>query len=300
MTLADNTMICVGRTTFTVSTPTLNVSVENYQEEAGTFDVVIRDISSVSEVSGISVPVWCAKGQGDIHWYEAERQEDGSYKLTVNPVFHSYASGLYKIHVYISTENGLFVNAKQISQLVVATQYYTIMGETTVTVEQMVKFYESSGHTYPSVELGAGGAPSIEEFCRLYYEEAVAEGVRAEVAFCQAMQETGWLQFGGIVQIGQFNFAGIGALDGNAAGNCASFADVRTGIRAQIQHLKAYGSKEDLVNAQVDPRFHLVKRGVAPYVEWLGMKENPEGVGWASAPQYGYSIVSKIRQLKTM
>ena len=281
-----------------VTTPTANVSVTNYDESSGSFDVVITDIESVSGVDGICVPVWCSGDQSDIYWYEADEQIDGNYKVHVDPIFHNYSSGLYKIHIYIGTNNGLFINAKQCSQLVEATRFYTIMGETTVTINQMVNYYNLSGHKYPTTELGIGGAPTIEKFCELYYEEAENEGVRAEVAFAQAMQETGWLQFGGIVQIGQFNFAGIGALDGNSPGNCASFPNVRIGIRAQIQHLKAYASTENLVNEQVDPRFHLVKRGVAPYVEWLGINENPEKVGWASAPNYGFNIVSKIKQLK--
>ena len=83
-------------------------------------------------------------------------------------------------------------------------------------------------------------------------------------------------------------------------GVCASFQDVRTGIRAQIQHLKAYASTESLVNEQVDPRFHLVKRGTAPYVEWLGQKENPAGTGWATESNYGYAITAMIKQLKKM
>ena len=120
------------------------------------------------------------------------------------------------------------------------------------------------------------------------------------MAFAQSMLETGWLRFTGIVKIEQCNFAGIGALDGNATGNCATFPDVRTGIRAQIQHLKAYGCTDALFNSQVDPRFHLVKRGVAPYVEWLGQKENPTGAGWATGENYGINIVNMIRILKSM
>ena len=55
-----------------------------------------------------------------------------------------------------------------------------------------------------------------------------------------------------------------------------------------------------MVNEQVDPRFHLVRRGVAPYVEWLGIKENPQGVGWASEKNYGISVVNYIKTLKSM
>ena len=61
----------------------------------------------------------------------------------------------------------------------------------------------------------------------------------------------------------------------------ATFPDPRTGVRAQIQHLKAYASKEALVNGCVDPRFSLVARGSAQYVEWLGASDNPNGKGWA-------------------
>ena len=196
--------------------------------------------------------------------------------------------------------NGIQDFACKTTKEVIAAQYYMIMGNTTVTLDQMVRYYQASGHSYPSVELGKGGAPTIESFCQMYIEEANAEGVRAEVAYAQAMQETGWLQFGGIVRIDQFNFAGIGALDGNAEGNCATFTSVREGIRAQVQHLKAYGSTEKLNNPQVDPRFHLVKRGVAPYVEWLGINENPDHVGWASAEKYGYHIVDKVKAMKKL
>ena len=171
------------------------------------------------------------------------------------------------------------------------------MGETATTVEQMMRYYESSGNQYPSEALGKGGAPTLRDFCQMYYEEAVAEGVKAEVAFAQAMKESAWLKFGGIVKIEQFNFAGLGALDGNAQGQAASFSDVRTGIRAQIQHLKAYGSAENLKSACVDPRFKYVTRNSAKYVEWLGIKENPAGVGWASDKNYGYTIVDMVKVL---
>lgn len=136
---------------------------------------------------------------------------------------------------------------------------------------------------------------SLETFCDLYIKEAEAEGIRVEVAFCQAMHETGWLQFEGTVAIEQNNFAGLG--DTDSGGKAASFSDVQTGIRAQIQHLKAYANKDPLVNECVDPRFNLVKRGSAQYVERLGQKENPNGYGWATAKDYGYRIVNLMKEL---
>jgi len=298
-TLASGKLKGVGTTTFNVSVPTAPaIEIPFYDDASGMFTVTITGLKAASGISKVQIPVWCAADQNDICWYTADKRGEGTYSVDVDPIYHKYHSGLYKIHVYVETNNGLFEYVGGISQQVSATKYYTIMGESTTTVDQMVEYFKSSNVDYPGLELGVGGAATLEQFCQIYYEEAEAEGVRAEVAFAQAMKETGWLKFGGIVKIGQFNFAGIGALDGNTEGQCASFHDVREGVRAQIQHLKAYGSEEPLENDCVDPRFGKVKRGCAPYVEWLGIKENPDGYGWATAEGYGYSIVEMIKKLK--
>lgn len=173
---------------------------------------------------------------------------------------------------------------------------YSIMGETSVTVQEMVDYFNKSGYSYPSEVLSTGGAESIEIFCQMYSEEADAEGVRAEVAFAQTMKETGFLQYGGDASIEQFNFAGIGTTGGGVPGN--SYPDVRTGIRAQIQHLKAYATADPLLQECVDDRYELVKKGIAPYVQWLGQQENPEGAGWATGENYGYDIVEMIENMK--
>ena len=175
---------------------------------------------------------------------------------------------------------------------------YTIMGETSSTEEQMIKNFQRSGYEYPAEELEKGGAGDLAVFCKIIKEEAEAEGVRAEVLFVQAMKETGWLQFGGDVKITQFNFGGLGATGNGEPGE--TFPDVRTGIRAQVQHLKAYASEEDLVNECVDTRFTYVTRNCAPYVEWLGSQENPNHVGWAASERYGYELVEMIHTLENM
>lgn len=180
-------------------------------------------------------------------------------------------------------------------QETIAEGQYPIMGTSPVTAEQLVSYFKSAGVSYPSEELGEGGADSIETFATMYCEEAAAEGVRPEVAFVQTMKETGWLQFGGDVSVEQFNFAGLGTTGGGVPGN--AYPDVRTGIRAQIQHLKAYASTEPLNQACVDERYEYVLKGCAPYVEWLGQKENPAGTGWATAEKYGDSIVSMIGKM---
>ena len=113
------------------------------------------------------------------------------------------------------------------------------MGKSTVTVDQMVKMYNDSGKKYPSIYKDKG-AKNIKKFCQIVLEESEKEGVRAEVIFAQVCLETGYLSFGGQVSAEQCNFSGLGATDDGAAG--ATFKNVRTGIRAQVQHLKGYAS----------------------------------------------------------
>lgn len=166
-----------------------------------------------------------------------------------------------------------------------------IMGKPQSSVEKMVALYRSTGKQYPSEVLAKGGAPNIEAFCSIVYNQAASEGVRPEVVFSQAMVETGWLQFGGDVKPEQFNFAGIGATGNGNQG--ISFASVKEGILAQVQHLKGYASTDALNNPCVDPRFKYLadKRGSAPYVENLGG-------AWAADVTYGYTIVGIMEKLE--
>lgn len=181
---------------------------------------------------------------------------------------------------------------------VIAEGQYPIMGHTNITAEQMAAYFRQSGETYPAEALSPGGAPDIETFCQIYCEEAEKEGVRSEVAFAQSMKETGWLQYGGDAEITQYNFAGLGTTGNGVPGN--SYSDVREGVRAQIQHLKAYATDEALSSECVDNRYSYVTKGSAPYVEWLGQQENPDGVGWATGKNYGYDIVKMIQEMKKM
>lgn len=164
-----------------------------------------------------------------------------------------------------------------------------IMGEAQATAQQMA-LYCRNKNAEPQIT-----SCSLEELAQMFLEEGKAEGVRGDVAWAQSLHETGYFKFGGIVLPTQNNFAGIGALNGNAKGQAATFPDPRTGVRAQIQHLKAYASKEPLVNVCVDPRFSLVARGCAPWVEWLGATDNPQGRGWAVPGKgYGASVVKLL------
>lgn len=167
-----------------------------------------------------------------------------------------------------------------------------IMGKAKASAQQMALFARSK-NAEPQLP-----ACSLEQLAQFFLEEGEAEGVRGDVAFAQSLHETGFFKYGGIVLPTQNNYAGIGALNGNATGQAATFPDPRTGVRAQIQHLKAYASTEPLVNACVDPRFSLVTRGSAPYVEWLGAADNPNGKGWAvPGSGYGVNVVKLLSQI---
>jgi len=122
----------------------------------------------------------------------------------------------------------------------------------------------------------------------IYREEAAIEGVNYDIAFCQMCLETGFLQFDGDVRPEQNNFGGIGAIGNGVRGD--SFSDRRIGVRAQIQHLKAYATTKPLVQPLVDPRFSLVKRGTAPLLSQLAGQ-------WAEDTNYDKKIMSILRRL---
>lgn len=88
---------------------------------------------------------------------------------------------------------------------------------------------------------------------------------------------------GAAVTLSQNNFCGMVVTSNGVKGN--SFDTPQLGIRAQVQHIKAYTSTDKLLNERIDPRFRYVAGGCAPYVEWLGQKENPQGKGWAAGEE---------------
>ncbi len=127
-----------------------------------------------------------------------------------------------------------------------------------------------------------------QKIARTYVEESLDEGVNHDIAFCQMVLETGFLKYGGSVQKHQNNFCGLGATGAQVAGEY--FPDMQTGVRAHIQHLKAYASKKELNKESVDKRFRYVKRGAAPTIYALSGK-------WASDPLYDEKIEGLLLRL---
>ena len=166
---------------------------------------------------------------------------------------------------------------------------YEIAGSPKATEAQMVKYFLSKVEFPDFYSTHDSEVKTINDFVHIYYQEATAEGIRPEVAFAQMCNETGFLRYTGRVKIEQYNFAGLGAIDRDQSSN--SFSSVREGIRAQIQHLKAYAVKNPTLKYPlVDGRFKYVTKGSAQYVEWLGTNENPNHYGWATTPGYGNAL----------
>lgn len=228
--------------------------------------------------------------QEGVCWYSAAKESGVPIYRLFNP------NEVVGTHLYTLDSNeyktlgGLGWNQENVAWYGLAAEARTpIMGASTATVSQMVSYFESKQVEYPANVYTQYGAASIGDFCDLLVKAANAEGVNAEVLFAQVMLETGNLQFGGQVKANQCNFGGLGATDGGASG--ADFSSygknaVYTGLLAQAQHLKAYASTQPLNEQCVDPRFNLVTRGKAPYVENLG------GGNWATDPNYASKLLN--------
>jgi hypothetical protein len=155
-----------------------------------------------------------------------------------------------------------------------------IMGTGQVSGEKLALFLERNNP-------GAGGdfARSLAAF---YIEEAAAEGVNHDTAFAQMCLETGFLRYGGLVTPDMNNFCGLGALGPGQPGEV--FPNPRTGVRAHIQHLKAYATVEPLNGELVDPRYKWVKFGSSPAIHGLSG-------AWAADKSYGDKISAILRRL---
>lgn len=163
-----------------------------------------------------------------------------------------------------------------------------ITGKAEATMEQMQAYIRGKNINV---------AQSVIEMIPLYLSEGAAENIRGDIAFAQSCLETGNFTYANsAVTLEQNNYCGMGVTKNGEKGN--SFDTPQLGIRAQIQHLKAYANTAKLKQECVDPRFELVSRGCAAYVEYLGIQENPKGKGWASGAGYGEKILKILAAVK--
>ena len=139
-----------------------------------------------------------------------------------------------------------------------------ILGGPMATPEQCVK-YLLKVNPSPNIKVSAN------ELVEYYYEEGTREGVRPDVAFAQALKETGFFRYGGTVSPDQNNYCGLGTTSAQVKG--AYFSSPLLGVRAHIQHLLAYASTKMPAEPVVDPRYDLVRSVYtdSPISTWEGL-----------------------------
>ena len=247
-------------------------SKEPYEITAKAYESLIALMADICKRNGKTKLLWFADKEKTLAYQPAANE----MVITVHRWFASKSCpGTYiysRLGEITAAVNKLLGNGAS-----TAPSGTAIMGDAVLGADQLAAFL-----------LSTNGKPKLNgvdatRLAQLYISEGKAEGVRGDLAFCQSCLETGYWNFGNDVKPEQNNFSGIGATGGGEPG--ASFPDAQIGIRAQIQHLKAYASKEALKNVCVDPRYHLVTKGIAP--TWEGLSGR-----WATDTGYGAKILS--------
>lgn len=132
-----------------------------------------------------------------------------------------------------------------------------------------------------------------EELVSYYYEEATREGVRPDVAFAQALHETGNFSYGGTVTPDQNNYCGLGTTSDYVQGGY--FPSAQIGVRAHIQHLLAYATTRMPSEEIVDPRYSMVRDiyGSMTLPHWVDLNGR-----WAvPGTTYGQRIMNIFQQI---
>lgn len=161
-----------------------------------------------------------------------------------------------------------------------------IMGFPQATQEQCVK-YLLKENPNPKISV------SPKQLVAYYYEEGEREGVRPDVAFVQALKETGFFRYGGTVTPDQNNYCGLGTTSATVKG--AYFSTAQMGVRAHIQHLMAYATTTRPSKPLVDPRYNTVrsKYGIGTITSWVGLNGK-----WAvPGTHYGESILNMFQRV---
>ena len=136
-------------------------------------------------------------------------------------------------------------------------------------------------------------AVSAEEIVSYYYEEGKREGIRPDVAFAQALKETGFFRYGGTVTPDQNNFCGLGTTSATVKG--FYFPNPQIGVRAHIQHLLAYSSTRKPTLPLVDPRYFIVRKACGDRT--LGNWQDLNGRWAVPGNYYGQEILSMFRAM---
>jgi hypothetical protein len=170
-----------------------------------------------------------------------------------------------------------------------------VMGDAWLTPSQLAGWFRSTG-AVPSLAPGT----TIDDVARLFVIEGNAEHVRGDVAFAQAIIETG--SFG--VAAGN-NYSGIGVCDSCTGGY--AFPTPLDGVRAQIQLLRNYAdpdSRARLLANMPSPALYganpekaaslydsFFLKGKAPVWNLMG------NGNWATDPTYAHKVIDLFARM---
>ena len=191
---------------------------------------------------------------------------------------------LKKIELVASSQHG--------HPMIVLRENYSdvpIFGEPVATQDQMINYINKRN---PNPKLNC----TVRDIVHLYYLEADREGIRPDIALCQAIKETGTWAYGGDVVPEQNNFCGLGTTGGGVKG--AFFETPQLGVRAHIQHLLAYTSKRPPKVDIVDPRYDLIRRFRPQIFGQLTKWTDLNGVWAVPGNHYGEDILNLWMQVQ--
>ncbi len=238
--------------------------------------------------------VWSYEGSWAKGEWGSTVLSTGSDTSETTGSFTPAKAGSYTLYVDVVSPDGTRETKSTTVEVGVPTP---ILGSPQVSKAQLVSDLKAGlkarNATFPSDVYSAFGASTVEEFIDKLWAAAVAEGVRPEVVYAQAMVETGYLQFGGVVKIEQCNFCGLGATGKDNPGvDFSSYGSdsVHVGFLAQAQHLRDYAGYAPLSSKTYDPRYRTWLFGRSRSVECLSGT-------WASDTSYGSKIKSIMNKL---
>jgi hypothetical protein len=194
-------------------------------------------------------------------------------------VVYVKALELRDYHISVSWDNSTRTVILRSILAICPGQIDRIMGHGNTSEVQLMMFLKANNEN---------ALTQFPDIPKLYREEATIEGVNYDIAFSQMCVETNYLRFGSDIKPSQNNFGNLGTVGGGTEG--ATFPSARLGVRAHVQHLKAYASLEPLVQEPITPRFGFVPRGIAPLVSQLSGR-------WSADLQYGDRIMAVLKRL---
>lgn len=226
-----------------------------------------------------------------------------------SPAVSSFESSRVILNKASSAENASVVSSNPdapVSSSETAGEKVPIIGKCVLTEEQLYSFAKPK-------EKDMKLTCSLRQLIGCYLSVGEEYGVRGDIAFLQAIHETGWFGYsrpdnyktkdssGNTIIVNEprpeglyvvpedNNFCGLGVTGYLGSENSiCRFTTAALGVEAHIQHLYAYACTGAIPSGKslIDPRFKYVTRGCAP--TWTDLGDGK----WASNASYGEKILA--------